>query len=94
MEKEVDSTTSGRSDDRDDSKNMDTVPEGEHENDTVEENDDEHKKGVISIQLSKSSIFKMYLFMSRRYAVSQQRTRWKVAVRKNKPYLDGMDSQR
>ena len=84
----VDSTPSGAgsSDDHDDSNN--TVPEEEKENGQVEENDDVDKKGFISIQLSKSSIFKMYLFLSRRFAVSQQRTRWKVPVRKNNPHLE------
>ncbi len=69
--RKADSTPSGSLDDRHDS-NTDT--EEENENDTDEEYEEEDNKGVISIQLSKSSIFKMYLFMSRRYAVSQQRT--------------------
>ena len=47
----ADSTPSGSSDDRDDINNTDTFPEEENENDTVEENDDEDNKGVISIQL-------------------------------------------
>ena len=68
---EADSTSSGSQEDLDDSNNIDTVSEEEKENGQVEGNEDEDNKGFIFIQLPRSSIFKMYLFLSRRYAVSE-----------------------
>ena len=73
---ENDLTASGNPEDHDDSYKIDTVSEQENENEQVEENEDEDNKGVVSVSIqSKSNVYRYrYVFVSRRDAVSQQRT--------------------
>ena len=52
-----DSTGSGNRVDHVDSDNLDTVPEQENENESVEENEDDNNKGVVSVSIQSIKIY-------------------------------------